>query len=128
MELTLKEKQKLTAVTAKKYRTANKKDKTKILDTFIAQAGFKSRKHAIHILANEDREKYIGKKLKAKTTHRILSHFECIEQGDGPSCFTNRTVNNAKYTGCQFMVSYGILSCLILAKEMRKIYLWLLFF
>ena len=69
MELTLKEKQKLTAITAKKYRTAKKKDKSKILDTFIEQTKYKSRKYAIHILANEGKIKAAGKRLRLKVAH-----------------------------------------------------------
>jgi len=69
MELTLKERQKLTKVTSKKYRVAKKKDKTKILDTFIEQTGY-GRKYAIHILANEGKARTVGKKLKAEITHR----------------------------------------------------------
>jgi hypothetical protein len=49
MELSLKEKQKLTAVTAKNYRAAKKKEKGKILDAFTGQTGY-GRKYAIHIL------------------------------------------------------------------------------
>ena len=51
MELNLKDRQKLTRVTARNYRTAKKREKTKILDTFIAQTNY-GRKYAIHILAN----------------------------------------------------------------------------
>ena len=68
MELDLKERQKLTRVTAKKYRLSGKKGKTKILDTFIEQTGY-GRKYAIHILANEGKVKQVGKKLKVKITH-----------------------------------------------------------
>ena len=68
MELNLKDKQKLTKVTARKYRTAKKREKTKILDTFIGQTNY-GRKYAIHILANEGKAKFAGKKLKAKVTH-----------------------------------------------------------
>jgi hypothetical protein len=68
MELTLKERQKLTEITAKKYRTANKKDKTKILDTFISQTAY-GRKYAIHILANEGLLKPLRKKVKLKAAH-----------------------------------------------------------
>jgi len=71
MELTLKERQKLTAVTAKKYRTATKSEKTKILFAYIEQTGY-NRKYAIHILANEGRVKPIGKKLKVKVTHKKI--------------------------------------------------------
>jgi len=69
MELNLKERQKLTRITAKKYRTAKKKDKTKILDTFIEQTKY-GRKYAIHILANEGKIKSYKKNIKLKTTHR----------------------------------------------------------
>jgi len=69
MELTLKERQKLTAVTARKYRTATKSEKTKILFAYIEQTGY-NRKYAIHVLANEGRFKQIGKKIKIKITHK----------------------------------------------------------
>ena len=69
MELNLKDRKKLTAVTAKKYRTARKSEKTKILFTFTEQTGY-NRKYATHILANEGRQKYAGKKLKVKITHQ----------------------------------------------------------
>ena len=69
MELNLKERQKLTKITAKKYRTASKSEKTKILFTFIDQTGY-NRKYAIHILANEGKVKQIEKKLKVKITHK----------------------------------------------------------
>jgi len=69
MELTLKERQKLTKITAKKYRAAKKSEKTKILFTFIEQTKY-NRKYAIHILSNEGRERHIGKRLKAKITHQ----------------------------------------------------------
>ena len=68
MEFTLKERQKLTRKTAEEYRLSTKKTKTKILDTFIKQTGY-GRKYAIHILANEGKVKYAGKKLKVKITH-----------------------------------------------------------
>jgi transposase InsO family protein len=69
MELNLKERQKLTAVTAKKYRTAKKKEKAKILDTFTGQTGY-GRKHAIRILANEGKVKLIRKRVRLKITHK----------------------------------------------------------
>jgi hypothetical protein len=68
MELTLKERQKLTRITAKKYRKAPKKEKTTILDTFTSQTGY-GRKYAIHILANEGTVKSAGKRLRLKVTH-----------------------------------------------------------
>jgi len=71
MELNLKERQKLTAITARKYRTAKKKEKTKILDTFIGQTKY-DRKYAIHILANEGKIKSAGKRLRIKITHKKI--------------------------------------------------------
>ena len=65
----MKERQKLTRVTAKNYRVAKKKDKSKILDTFTEQTGY-GRKYAIHILANEGKVKVVRKKLKVKITHK----------------------------------------------------------
>jgi len=69
MELNLKERQKLAAITAKKYRIASKKGKSKILDTFIEQTGY-DRKYAIHILANDGRIKGAVKKVRLKATHK----------------------------------------------------------
>ena len=46
-----------------------KSEKTKILFTFIEQTGY-NRKYAIHILSNEGKQKYAGKKLKVKITHQ----------------------------------------------------------
>jgi len=69
MELSLKERQKLTKVTAKKYRLSAKKEKSKILDTFTGQTGY-GRKYAIHILANEGKVKFVGKKVKAVIGHK----------------------------------------------------------
>jgi len=69
MELNLKERQKLTKITAKKYRVARKKEKTKILDTFIEQTKY-GRKYAIHILANEGIEILSTKKVKVIIAHK----------------------------------------------------------
>jgi len=69
MELTLKERKKLTAITAKKYRSTNKKGKTKILDTFTEQTGY-DRKYAIYILANEGKIKGAVRKVRLKATHK----------------------------------------------------------
>jgi hypothetical protein len=71
MELTLKDRKKITAVTAKKYHTARKSEKTRILFTFIEQTGY-NRKYAIHILANEGKIKTIKKGLKAKITQKSV--------------------------------------------------------
>jgi len=69
MELTLKERKKLTSVTAKKYRTAKKSEKTRILDTFIEQTKY-NRKYAVHILTNEGRIKAAVKKVRLKAAHK----------------------------------------------------------
>jgi hypothetical protein len=69
MELNLKDRQKLTKVTARKYRSSTKREKTKILDTFIEQTKY-GRKYAIHILANEGKIKITGKRLKVQITHK----------------------------------------------------------
>jgi len=69
MELNLKDKKKLTAVTAKKYRSAGKKEKTRILETFIEQTKY-NRKYAIHILVNEGRIKGAVKKVRLQATHK----------------------------------------------------------
>ena len=73
MELTLKDKQKLTAVTARKYRSAKKSEKTKILFTFIEQTGY-NRKYAIHILANEGKIQALQKGLKARISHKRIKN------------------------------------------------------
>lgn len=69
MELNLKDRKKLTGVTARKYRVATKREKTKILDIFTEQTGY-GRKYAITLLANEGKVKPVGKKVKAKVTHK----------------------------------------------------------
>jgi transposase InsO family protein len=69
MELNLKDRQKLTTVTARKYRIAKKSEKTKILFTFIKQTGY-NRKYAIHILSNEGKIKGGKKNVKFKATHK----------------------------------------------------------
>jgi len=51
MGLDMKTKKKLSEETAKRYCTASKKNKTKILDEFIATTGY-NRKYAIHVLKN----------------------------------------------------------------------------
>ena len=56
MGLDMKTKKKLTEETAKRYCTANKKRKTKIIDEFTATTGY-NRKYAIHILKNSARIK-----------------------------------------------------------------------
>ena len=51
MRLDMKIRKKLTEETAKRYCTAGKKQKTKILDEFVATTKY-NRKYAIHILKN----------------------------------------------------------------------------
>ena len=69
MELTMKERQKLTRLTAKQYRKARKREKSKILDTFIDQTGYQ-RKYAIHILANEGKTVWAGTGVTLKAAHQ----------------------------------------------------------
>lgn len=59
MGLDMKTRKKLTEETAKRYCTASKKQKSKIIDEFVANTGY-NRKYAIHILKNTAR---------IKTTH-----------------------------------------------------------
>lgn len=59
MGLDMKTKKKLTEETAKRYCTADRKHKTKIIDEFTATTGY-NRKYAIHMLKNTAR---------IKTTH-----------------------------------------------------------
>jgi transposase InsO family protein len=66
MELTLKERQKLTRLTARKYQAARRREKSAILDTFISQTGY-GRKYAIHLLVNEGKIKPEGKRIRLKT-------------------------------------------------------------
>ncbi|MDR1985571.1 MAG: transposase, partial [Treponema sp.] len=47
----MKIRQALTSETAKRYRKAGRKGKTKILDEFVGNTGY-CRKYALHILAN----------------------------------------------------------------------------
>ena len=56
MGLDMKTKKKLSEETAKRYCTADKKHKTKIIDEFVATTGY-NRKYAIHILKNSARIK-----------------------------------------------------------------------
>jgi hypothetical protein len=46
MELALKKRQKLSRLTARKYRAACRREKTAIMDTFVAQTGY-GRKYII---------------------------------------------------------------------------------
>ena len=70
MELTLKERQKLTRITAKNYCKATKREKSKILDTFIAQTNY-GRKYAIHVLANEGKVKPASLRVRLTTSHSV---------------------------------------------------------
>jgi transposase InsO family protein len=63
MELTLKERKKLTRLTARKYQKAGKRVKTAILNTFISQTDYE-RKYAIHLLANEGKTRLMRKSLR----------------------------------------------------------------
>ena len=65
MGLDMKTKRKLTEETAKRYCTARKKLKTKIIDEFVATTGY-NRKYAIHILKN--------------TAHIKITHFNNVEK------------------------------------------------
>ena len=65
MGLDMKMKKKLSEETAKRYCTANKKHKTKIIDEFVANTGY-NRKYAIHILKN--------------SAHIKITHFNNVEK------------------------------------------------
>ena len=72
MRLDMQTKRKITAVTAQRYRTADRKGKTTILDEFTATTGY-NRKYALHILANWDRTRLTrveGKTVKLKAARR----------------------------------------------------------
>jgi hypothetical protein len=60
MELTLKERKKLTRLTPRKYQKAGKREKTAILNTFVSQTGYE-RKYAILLLANEGKARLMRK-------------------------------------------------------------------
>ncbi|MDR1970626.1 MAG: transposase, partial [Treponema sp.] len=64
----MKSKQALTNETAKRYRTAGRKGKTKILDEFVENTGY-CRKYALHILANWEKMRFArldGERVKLK--------------------------------------------------------------
>ena len=63
MGLDMKMKKKLSEETAKRYCTASKKHKTKIIDEFVANTGY-NRKYAIHITWNTKLEIIILKSNK----------------------------------------------------------------
>ena len=65
MGLDMKTKKKLSEETAKRYCTADKKHKTKIIDEFVATTGY-NRKYAIHILKN--------------SAHIKITHFNNVEK------------------------------------------------
>jgi len=65
MGLDMKMKKKLSEETAKRYCTASKKHKTKIIDEFVANTGY-NRKYAIHILKN--------------SAHIKITHFNNVEK------------------------------------------------
>ena len=56
MGLDMQTKRKITAVTAKRYRTADRKGKTAILNEFTTTTGY-NRTYALRILANWDRSR-----------------------------------------------------------------------
>ena len=66
MELTLKERKKLTRVTAGRYRKAAKREKTAILDTFVEQTGY-GRKYAIHLRGE------VLERLREKHCHMVFA-------------------------------------------------------
>ena len=71
MGLDMKTKKKLTEETAKRYCSANKKQKSKIIDEFTATTGY-NRKYAIHILKNTARIKITHfNNVEKKTVHII---------------------------------------------------------
>jgi hypothetical protein len=71
MELTMKEKQNLTKVTAVRYQRSGKKAQGVILDEFTASTGY-NRKYAIHLLANEGKRRYA--KISGKTVILKVDH------------------------------------------------------
>jgi hypothetical protein len=69
MGLDMKTRKALANETAKRYRTAARKEKTRILDEFVRNTGY-CRKYALHILANWDKVRFIafeGELIRLKT-------------------------------------------------------------
>ena len=72
MGLDMHTKHKITAVTAQRYRTADRKGTTAILDEFTATTGY-NRKYALRVLANGDSTRLTrveGKTVKLKAARR----------------------------------------------------------
>ena len=67
----MKTKKKLSEETVKRYCTAGKKQKTKILDEFIATTGY-NRKYAIHVLKNTAYVKVTHFNNVARQAYRLL--------------------------------------------------------
>ena len=72
MGLDMKTKKKLSEETAKRYCTAAKKQKTKILDQFIATTGY-NRKYAIHVLKNSAYVKVTNFNNAAKKSVQVIT-------------------------------------------------------
>ena len=72
MGLDMKTRKKLTEETAKRYCTAGKKQKSKIIDEFTATTGY-NRKYAIHILKNSARIKTTHFNNKEKKSVQIIT-------------------------------------------------------
>ena len=72
MGLDMKTKKKLSEETAKRYCTAAKKQKTKILDQFIATTGY-NRKYAIHVLKNSAYVKVTNFNNVAKKSVQVIT-------------------------------------------------------
>ena len=72
MGLDMKTRKKLTEETAKRYCTAGKKQKSKIIDEFTATTGY-NRKYAIHILKNSARIKITHFNNKEKKSVQIIT-------------------------------------------------------
>jgi hypothetical protein len=56
----------LSHLTARKYQAARRREKTDIMDTFVAQTGY-GPKYAIPMLANEGVVNRTGKRVRLKT-------------------------------------------------------------
>jgi len=81
MGLNMAEKKKVTAVNGKRYRAADRKGKTKILDEFTATTGY-NRKYAVRVLKNAGRTVFgttDGKpvKYKAKKPCKAQKNAKC---------------------------------------------------
>jgi hypothetical protein len=112
MGLDLKTKKALANETAKRYRTAGRKDKTKILDEFVRNTGY-CRKYALHILANWDKVRTVaidGETIQLKT----LKSKKCV----GKPTYTPEDIDSLKRIWTFFWQPCGKLFAPLLEAQM----------